>query len=46
MARAKDTPTSLRSGYPSLIYDEPKTEGDPKTNGIASKDKGEQNGRI
>ena len=27
-------------------YNEPKTEGDPKTNGIASKDKGEQNGRI
>ena len=29
-----------------LYGNEPKTEGDPKTNGIASKDKGEQNGRI
>lgn len=46
MARAKDTLSLERLGYPSLIYDEPKTEGDPKIKGIASKDKGEQNGRI
>lgn len=30
----------------TTVWNEPKTEGDPKTNGIASKDKGEQNGRI
>lgn len=30
----------------TTVWNEPETEGDPKTNGIASKDKGEQNGRI